>query len=91
VELAPEILRRYVGDYELGGETFTVTSRDGRLYVSTDSHPEIPQQQLLAASETLLFVRDSDGDLIATQDGHGRVTGFIFNQGNTSRVVKKVR
>jgi len=91
VELAPEILRRYVGDYELGGETFTITSRDGRLYVSTDNHPEIPQQELLAASDTLLFVRDSDGELVATQDGHGRVTGFLFNQGNTSRVVKKVR
>jgi CubicO group peptidase (beta-lactamase class C family) len=91
VELTPELLQHYVGDYELGGEIYTFTTRDGRLYVRGREHPELPELELLAASETQLFVRDMDGDLIATQDGHGRLTGFLFNQGNSSRVVKKVR
>ena len=93
VKLAPDILSRYVGDYELGGETYTITRRDGSLYVSTDGHPEIPQEELLAASATQFFLRgsDSNDDLTATQDSHGQVTGFIFNQGNTSRTVNKVR
>lgn len=90
-DLTPENLRRYVGAYELGGERYTITSRDGRLYVSGNEHPGLPELELLAASQTELFLRDMDGELIATQDGHGRLTGFIFNQGNSSRMVKKVR
>jgi hypothetical protein len=59
--------------------------------VQDRDHPENPGLEILAASDTQLFLRDTDGDLTATQDGHGRVTGFLFSQGNLSRVVRKVR
>jgi hypothetical protein len=91
VKLPPEALQRYVGDYELGGEIFTLTVRDGRLFVASQDHPENPQREILAASATQFFLPDTPGDLVATQDGHGRVTGFVLTQGNRSRDVKKVR
>jgi CubicO group peptidase (beta-lactamase class C family) len=91
VPITAQMQQRYVGDYELGGEIFTISARDGRLFVQDRDHPENPGLEILAASDTQLFLRDTDGDLTATQDGHGRVTGFLFSQGNLSRVVRKVR
>ena len=91
VELTPQILHRYAGDYELGGTIYTVTTHDGRLFVHDPLHPEYPELELVAASETELFLRDSGGEMIATQDGHGRVTGFILTQDGSSRIVRKVR
>lgn len=91
VELPAETLQRYAGDYELGGEIFTLTVRDGRLFAAQLDHPEYPQIELFPASETEFYCRDIDGELTATQDGHGRVTGFLFTQGNLSREVRKVR
>lgn len=91
VPLAPQVLQRYAGDYELGGETFTLTVRAGRLFVTIRDHPEIPETELFAASQTEFFMRDTQGDLVATLDGHGRVSGLRFTQGDQSREVKKVR
>ena len=91
VAFTVEMQQRYVGDYELGGEVFSISARDGRLFVRDRDHPENPALEILAASETQLFLRDTDGDLTALQDGHGRVTGFLFTQGNQSRTVRKVR
>jgi hypothetical protein len=91
VPFTPQMLARYVGDYELGGEIFTISVRDGRLFVDSREHPEFPELELLAASETQLFLRDQDGDMTVTQDGRGRVTGFLLDQGSSSRTVRKVR
>ncbi len=91
VKLPPEALQRYAGDYELGGEIFTLTVRDGRLFVVSQDHPEDSQWEIRAASATQFFLPDTPGDLVATQDGHGRMTGFVFTQGSRSRDVKKVR
>lgn len=91
VQLKPEALRRYAGDYELGGEIFVLTVRDGRLFAATQDHPEMPEQELLAASETQFFLRDTDGDFVAMQDRHGRISGFRFTHDDQSREVRKVR
>ncbi len=91
VAITAEMQQRYVGDYELGGEVFTISARDGRLFVQDRDQPDNPALEILAASDSQLFLRDVDGDLVATQDGHGRVTGFLFTQGDLSRVVRKVR
>jgi D-alanyl-D-alanine carboxypeptidase len=91
VPFTAQMLARYVGDYELGGEIFTISMRDGRLFVTSRDHPEFPELELLAASETQLFLRDQDGDMTVTQDGRGRVTGFLLDQGSLSRTVRKVR
>jgi hypothetical protein len=91
VQLTPQVLQRYAGNYELGGEIFTLTVRAGRLFVATPDHAEIPERELLAASATQFFLRDTQGDLVATQDGHGRISGFLFTQGNRSRDVRKIR
>jgi D-alanyl-D-alanine carboxypeptidase len=91
VPITAQMQQRFVGDYELGGEVFTISAHDGRLFVQSRDHPEGPAPEILVASDTLLFLRDLDGELTVTQDGHGRVTGFLFSQGNLSRVVRKVR
>jgi CubicO group peptidase (beta-lactamase class C family) len=91
VPVSPQMLDRFVGDYELGGEIFTISARDGRLFVGSRDHPEFPELEILAASQTQLFLRDQDGDMTVTQDGRGRVTGFLLSQGNSSRTVRKLR
>jgi CubicO group peptidase (beta-lactamase class C family) len=91
VPFTAQMLARYVGDYELGGEIFTVSARNGRLFVGSRDHPEYPALEILAASQTQLFLRDQDGDMTVTQDGRGRVSGFLLTQGSLSRTVKRLR
>ncbi len=91
VNLPAPLLQRYAGDYDLGGEIFSLTVRDGRLYAGRADSPQDPQLELLADSATHFFVRDSPGELVATFDDHGRVAGFTFIQDNRSREVRKVR
>ena len=90
IAIGTEMQRRYTGDYELGGEIFTIVTHDERLFVRQRSHPEVPELEICAASDTRLFFRDIDGELTATEDGHGKLTGFLFEQAGQSRTIRKV-
>ncbi len=89
VQLAPEVLRRYVGEYQLGTDVWKLYTRDGRLFARRDvTEPEI---ELLAESESAFFLRDVEGDAVAMENGKGAVTGFMVNLGEQSRMMRKLR
>ena len=91
IQLSAQALQRYVGDYELGGEIYTISARNGRLFVSAHDHPEFQEQEVLAVSESELVLSGSNAELTATQDSHGRFNGFTLNQDDASRSVRKIR
>jgi CubicO group peptidase (beta-lactamase class C family) len=90
VELPRTVLQRYAGDYEIAGEVFTVFLRDGRLYArGTDGTS--PETELLAASEGLLFIKQSPVEITVVETANGEVKGLALTQEDGSRLAKKVR
>ncbi len=91
VTLPVDVLNRYSGDYELAGDIVSVRVRDGKLLARLVTTPPSPEIELLAGSETTFFIRDSDIDLLATDDGSGHITGFLLKQARGDRIVRKIR
>jgi CubicO group peptidase (beta-lactamase class C family) len=87
VSLAPELLERYVGAYELRpGLVMTVTLEDGRLMAELTgqrTHPISP------ISETQFIVEGVDAQLTFAVDGDGRAESVTLNQGE--RTIKGMR
>ena len=61
IQLSPEALRRYVGNYELNGQVVTLFERDGTLFARGVGLSEIP---VLAESETVLFIPGVRGSVL---------------------------
>jgi CubicO group peptidase (beta-lactamase class C family) len=91
VEVPLEVLKRYVGDYELGGELFTLYLRDGHLFVR-DAKGLGPEMPLVATGEEVFFVDGADGDLTVVRGSKGNVMGISADRGDGNPVfAKKVR
>ncbi len=82
--LAPEVLSKYTGIYELGPGREAVITREGDLlFLQIGANPlKLP---LVVDSETV-FISRTNGDLVEfLEDSKGAVTGFIFHQGGVDQ------
>ena len=78
VTVAPEILRRYAGEYVLAPTfSLTITFENGALFAQATGQDKLP---LYAESETKFFLRAADAQLTFTSDSTGSVTGVILHQ-----------
>jgi hypothetical protein len=89
IRMAPEVLSKYTGTYELGSGTPAVLALSGDLlFLQIGSNPlKLP----VAPDSEKVFVERTNGDLIDfTMDAQGVVTGFTFHQrGKDLKAVRK--
>jgi CubicO group peptidase (beta-lactamase class C family) len=89
VEVAEEILQRYVGEYELTSAlSILVTLQDGSLFGQVTGQSSF---QLFAESEVEFFLRIVDAQITFTNDDSGVVTGLVLHQNGANRPGRKVR
>lgn len=87
--VAPAILDRYVGIYELTpGFQFTVTRDGSQLYFQATGQGKA---ELFAESETKFFFKVVDAEVVFTVGPDGPATALKLFQGGTEQVAKRVR
>ncbi|MGA3028961.1 MAG: serine hydrolase [Bryobacteraceae bacterium] len=79
VTVAPEILRQYVGTYDLApGFKLMMTMEGGQLMTQASGQARLP---LFAASETKFFLKVVDAQVEFFKDDKGVVTYLVLHQG----------
>jgi CubicO group peptidase (beta-lactamase class C family) len=88
VELAPALLQRFLGQYELApGFALEVILTDGELFLQAPGEDKLP---LFAESETCIFARQVALSLTYQFDASGSVTECTFQQGPQKMPLKKI-
>jgi CubicO group peptidase (beta-lactamase class C family) len=86
VEVAPEILERYVGRYELApGYVFEVTAESGRLFAELTGQPRFP---VYPESETTFYYTVVEAQITFEVSESGEVTGLVLHQNGDHRARK---
>lgn len=87
IKVAPEVLDRYVGVYEIA-PTFllTITRRGEQLFMLPTGQQEA---EVFPESETLFFLKVVDAQLEFQKDAEGKVSGLILHQGGKDIAAKK--
>ena len=87
VALAPDVLDRYVGRYQIGPGVFLTITRQGtRLFAAV---PGSPPLEAFASGERDFFHKDVDVQLTFEPDGRNRATAVIIRQnGASQRIVR---
>ncbi|MEM5774203.1 MAG: serine hydrolase [Anaerolineaceae bacterium] len=89
IELAPEKMAAYLGEYELApGVNACFVFEDGRLIVKV---PGQKDQVLLAESEEKFFMSELPVSFEFHKDAAGQVTGMTLNQSGHTMDAKKVK
>jgi len=89
VQVAENILRTYVGDYQLTEAlTLTITLEAGRLHVHPTGQAKLP---LVAQSESTFLVREANALISFTKGPSGDVTGLVLQQTGRETPAMKVR
>ena len=89
VEVAPDVLERYVGVYQLApGMEAQVALEDGQLRTQLTGQPWV---DLYPASETLFFIRVVAAELDFQVDADGTVGSFVLHQNGQSIPARKIR
>jgi CubicO group peptidase (beta-lactamase class C family) len=79
ITVSPEILRRYVGTYELApGFDLVVTLEGSQLVTQATGQGKLP---VFAESETKFFPTVIDAEIEFVKDANGAVTHLILHQG----------
>jgi hypothetical protein len=87
VTINPEILKNYVGQYELmPGFIFDVIVENNKLMVQLTGQPRF---QVFPESETKFFYKVVDAQLTFQKDGNGKVTSLILHQNGLDQTAKK--
>ncbi len=87
VTVNPEILKSYVGQYELApGIIFDVIVENNQLQVQLTGQPRFP---VFAESKTKFFYKVVDAQLTFQKDGNGRVMSLVLHQGGRDQTAKK--
>ncbi|HEY2016814.1 MAG TPA: DUF3471 domain-containing protein, partial [Bryobacteraceae bacterium] len=79
IKMAPEVLSKYTGTYELGsGAPAVITLAGDLLFLQMGTNPlKLP----VAPDSEKVFIERTNGDLINFRmDAQGTVTGFTFHQ-----------
>ncbi len=88
IEVAPAVLARYVGSYELApGLRFDVALEGGRLTVQLGDQPRFP---VFPESPTRFFFKVVDAQLTFVEDDTGAVSALILHQGGRDQTAPKV-
>jgi CubicO group peptidase (beta-lactamase class C family) len=89
VQVAVEILRAYVGEYEMSPViSLVITLEDGRLH----AQPTGQQKLALAAESTgTFFVRGVNAQLEFTRGPDGGVVAVVIQQGGSRQTARKIR
>ncbi len=78
IELPPEVLQRYVGQYRLAPlAVFDITLKDGHLWARLTGQDAL---RIYPTSETEFFYRIVDARLTFVVDDHGKVRRLILHQ-----------
>ncbi len=78
IELAPDVLARYVGKYQLAPNfILDISVRDGALHVQPTGQPML---RLWPESETRFFLKEVDAQISFERDAAGAVTGAVLHQ-----------
>lgn len=89
VDIAPEVLARYVGTYELAPQfSIEVTLVDGTLRAQATGQPVI---RLWASSETGFFIREVDAQVSFQLAPDGTVSGLVLHQNGQDMPGRKIR
>ncbi len=78
IELAPDILQRYVGVYELAPTFSIIVTREGNaLFAQPTGQQKFP---IFAEAEAEFFLKAVDAQLTFSRDSSGAVTGIVLHQ-----------
>jgi len=89
VALAPGVLDRYVGQYDLApGFTVDIVLEGGRLVSLAPGQPKV---ELFAESETRFFLKAADAEIEFVADASGRVTELVLRQGGMTMRGKRTK
>ncbi len=87
VAINSEILKNYVGQYELApGIIFDVSVENNQLQVQLTGQPRFP---VFAESETKFFYKVVDAQLTFQKDNSGKFTSLVLHQGGREQMAKK--
>ena len=87
ITVSPEILKQYVGTYELAPTfSITITLENGQLMTQATNQQKLP---LFAESETMFFLKLVDAQIEFVKNEKGEVTNLMLHQ--NGRDVKGVR
>jgi WD40-like Beta Propeller Repeat len=94
--VAPEILSRYIGTYELFGAEVKITVEANQLVatgIGSMGGALVARERayLMAQSETSFFVKDASGEIDFVNDEKGKVGYFVFYQGGGGLPTKAFR
>ena len=89
IALAPQILDRYVGDYELAPNFHIVVTREGNALFGQPT--DQPKVQMFAEKEDEFFLKVVDAQITFTKDSSGSVTGLVLHQNGQDAPGKKVK
>lgn len=89
ITLAPEVLDRYVGEYQFEPTfSITITRRGGQLVSQATGQGEA---EIFPESEKKFFLKVVDAQLEFQTDASGAVTGLILHQNGQQTPAKKVK
>jgi len=89
IALTPQVLDRYVGDYELAPNFHIVITREGNALLGTRQLKD--KVQLFAAKEDAFFLKVVDAQVTFTKDSSGNVTGLVLHQNGQDAPGRKVK
>jgi uncharacterized protein YneR len=88
IKVSPEILKQYVGTYELTPKfSLAITLEDGQLVSQGTNQEKVP---MFAESETMFFLKLVDAQIEFLKNEKGEVTNLVLHQnGRDVKGVKK--
>jgi hypothetical protein len=87
ITVSPEILKHYVGTYELTPKfSLAITLEDGQLVSQGTNQPKVP---MYAESETKFFLKLVDAQIEFLKNEKGEVTNLVLHQ--NGRDIKGMR
>jgi CubicO group peptidase (beta-lactamase class C family) len=89
IKLQPEVLKQYVGDYQLApGAILSVTLEADQLETQLTGQEKIP---VFAETENKFFPKVVNAELEFTKDTSGKITQLILHQGGRDMPARKVK
>lgn len=88
IKLAPEILDRYVGRYELAPGVFFNLRREGdqlKAQITGQAYADI-----FPRTETEFFYKVVDAQLSFVKDEHGKVSGLVLHQNGADQSARRI-
>ncbi len=89
IKLSPEVLRQYVGEYQLApGAVLSVILTGDQLETQLTGQPKLP---VFPEAENRFFLKVVDAQLEFTKDQSGKVTQVILHQGGPDMPAPRLR